>query len=76
MKLVGKPDQEFLDKISSDSVSTADVLFLFVLKKFCVLYVHCRKKTPMHGSINFIILLKYHFSFFMLISSVCRTFNE
>ena len=35
MKLVGKPDQEFLDKISSDSVSTADVLFLFVLKKFC-----------------------------------------
>ena len=35
MKLVGKPDQEFLDKISSDSVSIANVLFLFFLKKFC-----------------------------------------
>ena len=33
MKLVGKPDQEFLNKISSDSVSTVNVLFLFLLKK-------------------------------------------
>jgi len=80
MKLVGKPDQEFLDKISSDSVSTGDVLFLFVLKKifgnFNMSYnVHCRKKTPLHGSINFVILLKYHYSFFILFGSVCVTFN-